>query len=168
MKKIIFTMLALAQMASANSVVTYTGTSPISYNNKNVCLVALTLNSMKQVIAVVAKGPAKKWEIIAENSDGYGPSSEIVFDDADDLLAKPETFAQLRLQRKNHFWSEGYTLKSTVTAEGTIRAQFEVEFNIQNSQLISLKKKSKFKAAVFVPLASQELVCENLKKVSQR
>ncbi|MFN8847571.1 MAG: hypothetical protein ACK5V3_15640 [Bdellovibrionales bacterium] len=167
MKSLVLALLTVTSAAWSQSTQVYQGTSPVSYNQKNACQVTLVLNSQKQVIAIVTKGPAKQWEIIAENQNGYGPRTDFIYDHGDDMLSTPEDFAKMRFERKNNIWSEGYTLKSTVTAEGNIKGKFEVEFKIQNSQLLSIKKKSKFKAA-FVPLASQELVCENLKKVSQR
>jgi hypothetical protein len=167
MKTTLTLLLALSSMAWSQSAQVYQGTSPVAYNYKNACQVTLILNSRKQVIAISTKGPAKQWEIIAENQNGYGPRTDITLDHGDDLLSTPESFAKMRFERKNHFWGEGYTLKSTVSAEANLKGNFEVEFKMQNSQLLSIKKKSKFKAA-FVPLASQELVCENLKKVSQR
>ena len=168
MKKLILTFMAFGSIAwSQQSVQVYQGTSPVSYNGKNACEVRLVLNSQKQVIAIVTKGPSKQWEIIAENQNGYGPRTDIVFDHGDDMLATPETFAKMRFERKNNFWGDGYTLKSSVTAEANLKGNFEVEFKIQNSQLLSIKKKSKFKASI-VTLATQELVCQNLKKISLR
>jgi hypothetical protein len=167
MKNLVLAILTMTSAAWSQSTQVYQGTSPVSYNNKNACQITLVLNSQKQVIAIVTKGPAKQWEIIAENQNGYGPRTDFIFDNGDDLLSTPEDFAKMRFERKNHFWGQGYTLKSTISAEANIKGNFEVEFKMNNSQLLSVKKKSKFKAA-FVPLASQELICENLKKVSQR
>jgi hypothetical protein len=169
MNKIVFITLALLfRFSMANTVLVYTGVSPVVYNTKNECRVELMLNSNQQVIAVSTQGPAKQWEIIAENGSSYGPRSEVILDRGDDMLAKPETFSRLRFERVENILSEGFVLKSNVSAESGIRGQFEIEFKVKNSMLISLKKKSKFKIAYVLPLASQELVCDNLKKINQR
>lgn len=166
MKITVFAFLFLAQISWAQTQQIYQGTSPVMYDNKNVCRVTLTLDSQKQIIAINAEGPAKQWEILSENGGSYGPESSIVMVRNDELLSKPETFARMNFVRTNHFWSDGYTLKSSMTAEGSLKAKFELEFKMRGSQFLAYKQKSKFKA-MLIPLGSKELVCENLKKITR-
>lgn len=159
-------ILLAALTATAQTKQVYEGTSPVSYNDKNACKVTLTLNQQKQIIAVDTYGPAKQWEILSENQDGYGPSSSVVLETNDELLSDVASFAKLGFVRSSHFFSDGFTLKSNNSVEGALRAKFQLEFKMNGSQFLALKKNTKFKASV-VTLASKELICENLKKVSR-
>ena len=166
MKSILLALLALPvfSFAQYQTKQVYRGHSPVRYNNKSECKLTLTLNAQKQIIAVDTEGPSKRWEIIAENGTGYGPSTSIVYNRNDEMLSDPKTFANLRFEKSNNFFSDGYVLKSSVSS-GTLRATYNLEFNMKLGRLESFKKTIKYKVTI-VSMATDEFECNGLVKTA--
>lgn len=165
-KNLIFSLLflPLVSFAQTQTKQFYRGKSPISYNNKNDCKLTLTLNAQKQIIAVDTEGASKRWEIMSENGTGYGPETSIVYNRTDEMLSDPKTFANLRFEKSNNFFSDGFVLKSSVSA-GTIRATYKLEFNMKLGRLESFKKTTKYKVTI-ISMATDELECSQLVKTA--
>lgn len=165
MKNVFLGLLFCPLISFAQVKQIYRGHSPVAYNGKTECKLTLTLNSQKQIIAVDTEGPSKRWEIMAENANGYGPSTSIVMNRNDELLSDAQTFAKLGFVKSNNFFSDGFVLKSSESV-GTIRATYALEFNMKNSRLESFKKTIKYKVTLF-SLATDEYECAQLVKVAR-
>lgn len=142
----------------------YKGTSPLDLNGSNNCEVEISIDNQKQISAIATRGPAEKWEILAEKtSGGYGPDTNISQDDSE--LKDANFFKKLGFIRSSNLFSSGFALESTVSDIPPMNASYVLQFELDsNKKLRSLKKT--FKAKKFlVTLASSEFICEDLHRV---
>jgi hypothetical protein len=130
-KSFLLSWLVIGSLAQAqNQTQVYLGTSPIALRGNNKCQVSVTTNSKKEIVAVRAEGPVEVWEILSEKGGSYGPSTSITYESGSDLISDPQAFARMGFRRKENFWSEGFTLKSLVTAEASIKAPSSLNLSL--------------------------------------
>lgn len=174
-KLLVFALASLLIFFSINGVAQTDVTEPVETAamtgkgiDGNACAVTAQFQG-DELKGVELKGAAKVFEILAENSNSYGPETRIEAQGAEKVLSllqsNPELFAQM--ERSEGYFSDTvtYTLDtSTLPSDdedlGGLKMVFELEFEFDGPTLTEVKATTKAKA-LLVTLASSRFYCGN-------